>query len=436
MDEFSSASAPGHEPTPPAQPVPRESPRLEHFGETLPSTTDERSDDLRIRLAWAKLLWLMLFLAVLLSITYLVPYVIEETQYAARRGRMRADHELAKEALKDSPAAQLSYASQWVTQRVTPSVVHISARTRYADSSPNATMMGLRNPLYSSPPPGQGSGVIVDGKMGLVITNHHVVKEALEIKVRLAEGKPLRASMIGYDMDSDLAVLQILPEDMPNDGLTAADWGDSETLEVGSLVWALGSPYGLEQSVTSGIVSARHRGDKVGNPLQDFLQTDAAVNPGNSGGPLVDIHGKVVGINTAIVGENFQGISFAVPSQVAMEVYRRILDDDEHAVRRGFLGVRPEAMNEERARAAGLDAPQGVYVKEVVPDSPASAIGLVAGDVILAWNGVTVHNPGQLTQVICATPIQSQAQLKVWRNGKPTDLAPVVGERPRDLPAR
>ncbi|HUE72825.1 MAG TPA: trypsin-like peptidase domain-containing protein [Pirellulaceae bacterium] len=434
MDEFSPVNSPSHESTPPEQPVPREH-RIEPVLDAT-SSGNEGNDDLRVKLAWAKLLWLMLFMAVLLSITYLVPYVIEETQYAARRGRLRADHELAKVELKGSPLAQLSTASQLVTQKVTPSVVHISARTRFADTGPTTMMMGMRSPLYSPPPPGQGSGVIVDGKRGFVITNYHVVRDALEIKVRLAEGKPLRATVVGYDMDSDLAVLQIPPEEMPNQGLTAAEWGDSELLEVGSLVWALGSPYGLELSVTSGIVSARDRGDKVGNPLQHFLQTDAAVNPGNSGGPLVDIHGKVVGINTAIVGENFQGISFAVPSTVARDVYERILVDEEHAVRRGFLGVHPEEMNEERARAAGLDAPQGVYVMEVVPDSPASSIGMLRGDVILSWNGTAVHNPGQLTRVVCATPIKSQAQLIVWRNGKKTELAPTVGERPRHFPGR
>jgi serine protease Do len=436
MDEFSTTNIPGHESTPPAQPVPRDHSRIEQREQGTSSNSGDGNDDLRVKLAWAKLLWLMLFLAVLLSITYLVPYVIEETQYSARRGRLRAEHELAKEELKGSPLAQLSFASQLVTQNVTPSVVHISARTRFADSGPSATMMGMRNSLFSQPPPGQGSGVIVNGERGFVMTNYHVVKDALEIKVRLAEGKPLRASVIGYDIDSDLAILQILPEEMPNDGLTAAEWGDSESLEVGSLVWAMGSPYGLELSVTSGIVSARDRGDKVGNPLQHFLQTDAAVNPGNSGGPLVDIHGKVVGINTAIVGENFQGISFAVPSTVARDVYERILADEDHAVRRGFLGILPVEVNEERARAAGLKAPEGVYVMEVVPESPASSIGLLSGDIILSWNGIAVQNPGQLTRVICATPIKSHAQLVVWRDGKKSEFSPIVGERPRQISQR
>ncbi len=432
MDEFSPASASGHEPTPPAQPVPRESAPSPMELDATHFADDGRADSLRVKLAWAKLLWLMVFLAVLLSISYLVPYVIEETQYAARRGRMRADHELAKAALKDSPLTQLSHASQWVTQQVTPSVVHISARTRFADSGP--TVMGMRNSLFSSPPPGQGSGLIVDGDRGYVITNYHVVRDAIEIKVRLAEGKPLRAMVVGYDLDSDLAVLQIRPEEMPNSGLIAAEWGDSESLEAGSLVWALGSPYGLELSVSSGIVSAKHRADKVGNPLQDFLQTDVAVNPGNSGGPLVDIQGRVVGINTAIVGENFQGISFAVPSKVAMEVYERILDDEEHAVRRGYLGVWPVEMTDERARAAGLEVTQGVYVNDVVADSPASSIGLQPGDIILSWNGTAIVNPAQLTQIICVTPIKSQARLVVWRDGRQAEMSPTVGERPRQIP--
>lgn len=424
MDEFSSATDPA-----PLKTVSE----LSFAGDSSrPANRDTElgiAELIRIKLARTQLLWLMLFLAVLLFISYIVPYVIEETQYAARRGRMRADHELAREELKGAPLAQFSRASQLITQKVTPSVVHISARSGMLDVGP--AVLGMRSAPFSSPPPGQGSGVIVDGDRGYVITNYHVIKEAWEIKVRLAEGKPLTAHLIGHDMDSDLAVLQIRREEMPNRGLVSAEWGDSQALEVGSLVWALGSPYGLEQTVTSGIISAKHRAGKVGHPLQDFLQTDAAVNPGNSGGPLVDTQGRVVGINTAIVGENYQGISFAVPSQVARQVYERILADEEHAVRRGYLGVWPVEVTEERALAAGLDSPRGVFVYEVVPDSPAAKLRLQAGDIILSWNGTAIKDPAQLTRIICDTSIDSQATLVIWRGGSEQELQLQVGERPR-----
>ena len=429
MDEFSPASAPPSDCRPPAQPAPAELPPPR--SENRPASADiESSETFRIKLAWAKLLWLLLFLAVLLSVSYLVPYAIEETQYAANRGRLRAEYELAREELKGTPVAQLSRAGQMITQKVSPSVVHISARSRTADIAPS--LIRLRESPFSSPPPGQGSGVIVDAQRGYIITNYHVIAGAQDIKIRLAEGKPMGAVLVGQDMDSDIAVLQVRPEEMPNRGLiAAAEWGDSESLEVGSLVWAMGSPYGLEGSVTSGIISAKHRAGKVGNPLQDFLQTDAAVNPGNSGGPLVDINGRVVGINTAIVGETYLGISFAVPSQVARKVYEEILNDPVHSVRRGYLGVMPDEMNEERARAAGLDSPKGAYVLQVMTGSPAAALKLVPGDIILAWNGIPIANPAQLTSVICDTASGSDATLSIWRNGNALELTLKVGVRPQ-----
>jgi serine protease Do len=427
MDEFSCAAA-SSDATPPAQPGTQSA--LQSSGQISAADANaDRGDTLRIKLAWANLLWLLVFLGVLLAVSYAVPYVIEETQYASRRGQRRADYELAKAALKDNPLGQLSLASQQVTHKLAPSVVHISARQQAADLS--VRQMGMSSSLFQVLPPGQGSGVIVDGARGYIITNSHVVENSSEITVRLAEGKPLSATLLGHDPDSDIAILQIDPKDMPSGGLIAAEWGDSHELEVGSLVWAMGSPYGLEQSVTSGIISAKHRAGQVGNPLQDFLQTDVAVNPGNSGGPLIDTQGRVVGINTAIVGQNYQGISFAVPSHIAREVYERIVNDPIHAVRRGYLGVYPESVSEERAKSAGLEEPRGVYVMQVMPDSPAAKLRLKPGDIILAWNGTAIESPAQLTRVICDTPIDSDATISIWRRGKEQKLRLKVGERPR-----
>jgi serine protease Do len=430
MDEFSSFNlAQAHPPVQPGEPERAAIPSRNEDAANPPGGEEPHAELMRVRLAWAKLLWLLLFLAVLLSVTMAVPYVVTEVVYAANRGRLRAEHEAASQELKGEPLAQLSRGFQLITQKVRPSVVHIAALNRPADIMTMSS--GMRGPLFESPSRGQGSGVIVDAKRGYILTNYHVVQGAREIRVRLADQKPVMAHLVGHDPDTDLAVLQIRREDLPNSGLIAAEWGDSDALEVGSFVLALGSPYGLEQTVTMGMVSAKHRANQVGNPLQDFLQTDVAINPGNSGGPLVDERGCIVGINTAIVGENYQGISFAVPSRVARQVYEKILSDSEHAVRRGYLGIRPDAMNEERARVAGLDAPRGVYVARIEPDSPAEKLPLREGDVILRWNGKEVSTPAELTHVVCDTPIGSQAKLVIWRDEQEMELTVTVGERPR-----
>jgi len=379
------------------------------------------SDAMRVKLAWAKLLWLLVFLGSLLAIAYVVPYVIEETNYSATRGKMRAEHEQATEELQGDPLAQLSRNSQMVTRRVAPSVVHISA-VDFGSPVNNSTFQFPDRPFHM-PPPGQGSGVVVDSR-GFIITNYHVIQHAQRILVRLSDGrKDVQAQLIGYDKESDVAVLKVA-----STGLIAAEWGDSEDLQVGSLVWAMGSPYGLDQTVTGGIVSAKHRAGKVGTPFQDFLQTDAAVNPGNSGGPLVNTTGKVVGINTAIVGDNYQGISFAIPSSVVRRVYDRLLVDGQ--MHRGFLGIEPRELSDEAAQNAGLNPPSGVYVLNVVVGSPAARVGLRSGDIVLTWNGVKITSPAQMTTVISDTEIGSGAKLTIWRDGEEMPLEIKVGERP------
>jgi serine protease Do len=217
---------------------------------------------------------------------------------------------------------------------------------------------------------GQGSGVIVDAA-GYIVTNYHVIRDATEIEVGLSDGRRLGAQLVGTDSATDLALLRI-----DADRLTSAEWGDSERLEVGSLVWAAGSPFGLQRTITFGIISAKNRAGVAGNAYQDFLQTDAAVNPGNSGGPLVDEQGRIVGINTAIVGEVYQGISFAVPSNVVREVYERLRLEGKFA--RGWLGVEMDEVTDELADRLGLHVPQGAYVVklvDIIGSSPARSGG-------------------------------------------------------------
>lgn len=382
----------------------------------------DAAESVRIRLAWAKLLWLLSFLAVLLAISYLVPYIAEQTQYAVTRGRQRAEHDFARQHLEGSPLDQLSRAYQMVSQAVGPSVVHINTEGTGAD-------MLIRPAIGSStriPADGQGSGCIVDAS-GYILTNYHVVQGASDINVSLADGRRLKGVVVGFDPLTDLAVLKV-----DADKLIPAEWGDSEDAQVGALVWAVGSPFGLDRTITSGILSAKHRAGLAGTPYQDFLQTDAAVNPGNSGGPLVNSDGRVIGINTAIVGDAYQGISFAIPSSVAREVFERIRDDG--LVRRGWLGVALDVVTEQQAAQLGLPSATGVYIVKVVEEdkggSPAAKAGVQAGDVVLRWNGKEVDGPATLSTLVAATEIGSRAKVVVFRAGQELELEVVVGQRP------
>ncbi len=377
------------------------------------------SEDDRIRLAWAKLVWLMAFLAVLLAISYFVPYIAETTQYALTRGKQRAEHDFAKEHLGESPIREVSRASQMVSQMVGPSVVHIStAGPDLGGPLPITTRTRMRIPTE-----GQGSGVVMDAA-GYILTNNHVIKGASSIQVSLADGRKMKAAVVGRDDATDLAVLKIVA-----DGLVPAAFGDSESAETGDFVWAVGSPFGLERTITWGILSAKHRAGLAGTANQDFLQTDAAVNPGNSGGPLVDSSGRVIGINTAIVGDAYQGVSFAIPSNVAQEIYGRI------KAGRGWLGVQLEEMNAEKAKAAGMAETTGVLIAGYplgagMPDSPAAAAGVLKGDVLLKWNDVDVSSPNDLRRLVEKTKVGTKVKAGLWRGGRELTLEVTVGQRP------
>src|SRR5437763_44625 len=273
-------------------PPPVHSPARVH---PLDRTEEDRrlvvSEATRIKIAWAKLVWLLAFLGLLLAISYLVPYIAEQTQYAITRGKQRAEHDFAREHIGESPIGELSRAYQMVSQVVGPSVVHINTLGTEAGFPPLAARTRSRVPTE-----GQGSGIIMESS-GYILTNNHVIKGASDIQVSLSDGQKVKATIVGCDRAADLAVLKIEANE-----LVPAAFGDSESVETGALVWAVGSPFGLERTITSGILSAKHR-SLATNPTMEFLQTDAAVNPGNSGGPLVDASGKVIGINTAIVGD-------------------------------------------------------------------------------------------------------------------------------------
>jgi serine protease Do len=412
----------GADPFTPAAPAPG-AVAVVHPLDRIESADNSQRETERIKLAWAKLLWLLSFLAVLLAISYLVPLIAENTQYAITRGKQRAEHDFAVEQLPGSPLAQFSQASRMVSQVVMPSVVHISTQS----SGPELLtmpMIGRRMPAI--PADGQGSGFVVD-RGGYIVTNHHVIRDARDITVTLADGRRVAGRIIGVDLDTDLAVLKVEATD-----LTPVEWADSERAEPGEFVWAVGSPFGLERSITSGILSAKNRAGLVGTAYQNFLQTDTAVNPGNSGGPLVNTEGRVIGVNTAIVGEAYQGISFAVPSSVARQVTDRLMA--EGMVRRGWLGVRLEVMTEQHSKDLGLADNSGAYVADVVRTgpglSPAAEVGIEPGDVVLSWNGTPVRGPADLSNLVAATEIGSVARVVVSRRGNTLAFDVRVGLRP------
>lgn len=321
------------------------------------------------------------------------PYLIGHVVYHIRYNELKAGADVAGGALAELKPRlnDLELGSRLIATRVEPSVVSI-----FRPGS-----MG-RN--------GQGSGVIVDEE-GYIVTNYHVVSDAELIQVRLSDGRRVAASIVGADPMTDLAVLKI---DAPN--LIAAQWGDSDELQVGDLVWALGSPYGLDHSITFGIVSAKARrsGSRfTRSPYQEYLQTDAAVNPGNSGGPLVNIEGQIVGINAAIFGDSYQGISFAIPSRLAREKYDQLRT--KGWVDRAWLGVVPREVPDPVRGRLGLEFGQGVFVAHVQEEGPADRAGIRRGDVILQWNGYAATDPTLLSREIAATEIGSTAKVVLVR---------------------
>jgi Do/DeqQ family serine protease len=268
-----------------------------------------------------------------------------------------------------------------------------------------------------------GSGVIVDAAKGYVITNHHVVDGADSIKVRLTDDRTVDAKLIGSDPDSDLAVLQIKAE-----GIKSLPLGDSDKLEIGDFVVAIGNPFGIGQTVTSGIVSALGR-TGLGNKYEDFIQTDASINPGNSGGALVSLKGELIGINSQIVSRTgtSAGIGFAIPSNQVRFVLAEIVGHG--SVERGRIGIQGQQnLTPELARSFGLPNSRGALIADVVPDSPADKGGLKEGDVILEANGHEVRDFNSLRNVIGLMKVGDKLDFKVWRDGKARNLTVVVGK--------
>ncbi len=343
-------------------------------------------------------------MAMVLSVWFVGPKLVEQYYYSATIGKTRAEYETATEGLKSDPLHSVSLAYQMVARKVRPSVVSVNA------VRPQRRSGGL------------GSGVIMSAD-GYIVTNAHVVADSTRLIVELFDRRNYEASLIGMDQLSDLALLKI---DAPN--LLPAEWGDSDLLDVGAIVWAIGSPYGFEQTVTCGILSGKDRPGEGGNMKQNLLQTDAAVNPGNSGGPLVDSQGRVIGINTSIFGETFQGISFAVPSATVSFVYEQLKEKGK--VIRGYLGVLPDHVTQYDSERLKLPDMSGARLRQVVPNSPAHLAGIRTDDVIRSWNGIEIKEFKSLFRLTETTPPAETVDVTLLRDGKELHKKVTVGELP------
>lgn len=265
-----------------------------------------------------------------------------------------------------------------------------------------------------------GTGFIISAD-GYILTNNHVVNGADEVMVKLSDGRELKGEIKGLDEKIDLALIKISDKEK----LPYAELGDSDNLEVGEWVMAIGNPFGLSHTVTAGIVSAKGRVIGSG-PYDDYIQTDASINPGNSGGPLFSAHGKVVGINTAIIAGGGGGIGFAIPVSMAKGVVSQLRDSGK--VTRGYLGVRFQPLTADLAKSFGLDSEKGALIASVEKDTPAERAGLKAGDVILEYDGKAINDGNELPRFVAATPVDKKVKLSVFRDGKKQDVLLVVGK--------
>jgi serine protease Do len=275
--------------------------------------------------------------------------------------------------------------------------------------------------------PSLGSGFIID-EDGYVVTNNHVIENADQIKVKLKDESEFDAAIVGRDPNTDIALLKIESDQK----FATVKLGDSEALQVGQWVVAIGSPFGLEQTVTAGIVSAKGRVIGSG-PYDDFIQTDASINPGNSGGPLLNMQGQVVGINTAIVATG-QGIGFAIPINLARDIIVALKEEGE--VTRGWLGVAIQDLSPEMAEYYNLESKKGVFVADVFEGDPADQAGIQPKDIILSVNDEKIETSRQLTSIIAKIPVNDSAKIAILRNGKEKTVKVKIAKRPEERLAR
>ena len=326
-----------------------------------------------------------------------------------------------------------------LAERLSPAVVNISAAQRMGAGEgmptfpPGSPLERFNDLLGDSPRIANslGSGFIIDAD-GVVVTNNHVIEDADEVEVVLFDGRALPAEIIGRDPATDLAVLRVEPDQ----SLPAVAFGDSDAARVGDWVVAIGNPFGLGGSLTAGVISAQGR--EIGGPYDDYIQTDVAINRGNSGGPMFDMNGDVIGVNTAIFSPTGAsvGISFSVPSNVAAPVVAQLLEYGE--TRRGWLGVNVQGVDADMAEALGLDTARGAVVTRVDPDGPAADAGVEPGDLILAFAGEPIPDDRRLPFIVAETEVGATVDIDILREGEAMTL-PVTVERldePETAPSR
>jgi serine protease Do len=330
----------------------------------------------------------------------------------------------AKTVSAPSPT-ELSVSFREIAKNIKPAVVFIRITGESEEDSQNP-LGGFGLPQQRRRQQSAGSGVIVT-QDGYIITNNHVVQNATKIDVTLSDNRKYKALVIGTDPETDLAVIKI-----DDNGLPTAVLGNSDEIQQGDWVLALGSPFGLQQTLTAGIVSATGR--EFGGNLGKFIQTDASINPGNSGGPLIGMNGEVVGINSFIIPQQLGvgqggslGIGFAVTSNVVRSVFGEIAQRGK--VSRGFLGVNPVELDDAKAHAYGVEAQSGVLIQNVIPDTPADKAGLRSGDIVTAFEGKKVKTPSELTEAVASTPVGKSCKVDYIRDGNPESVNVVLADR-------
>lgn len=397
---------------------------------------------------------LVVVIVLLMALRYMLPSVLEFSRYSWHRGQLRAEYEMAGQQLESVSWEGLSTISQTVAKRVSPSVVHIMM-SAVESNDPEPSLEEMVRSIPKRMKVGQGSGIVVDER-GYILTNYHVLDDGSQINVILADERTCIAELVGFDIPTDLAVLKISAQD-----ILPISWGDSDCMEVGSPVWAVGSPFGLTGSVTFGILSSKHRLDLSGTSYEDsihnqptrgtkqkamarysdLMQSDVAVNPGNSGGPLVNGRGELIGINTAIVGESYRGVSFSIPSNIARLVFKQILESGK--MRRGWLGVELVKPSEVRRISQSASEPnldrdvdaakapiRGAVVRSVFAKSPAASAGLKVGDTIVEMNGHRIKGVADLIFEIGKTPVGNTVEFTIDRDDSEIKIGMAVGERP------
>jgi Do/DeqQ family serine protease len=326
----------------------------------------------------------------------------------------------AEAPVKDVPTDILSTQKAFsnVSKKVTPSVVNISTVGRKKVIQPFFEANPFFEDFFRAPQTRRdkslGSGFFIS-KDGYIVTNDHVVRDAESIQVKLSNDKVYDAKVVGSDQKTDIAVIKINATDLP-----AAVLGDSDKLEVGQWAIAIGNPFGLDRTMTVGVISATGRSNMGIETYENFIQTDASINPGNSGGPLLNVYGEVIGINTAIVAAG-QGIGFAIPVNMAKPVFAQLIQ--KGSVSRGYMGVTIQPVTEELAQSFGLKHAKGALVNDVIKGGPSDKAGIRQGDVITGLNGIEIKDPSHLQRQVAEAGVGKVAKISIFRDGKPLELS-------------